>query len=173
MKDHIAAASCLINTRAVTNARLGTRQRLTERLDVVTCPSEIAELFRRDLRSTCRRDIRYATERIKKSKAEHLQKRRRMGNVERKSRQIIKAVLLDSREKWGWGVGDRNKACEKHPLLICMPKSSRASKYPCHLEDKEDEVGREKLHCLMLTDKDRQLNKRDSDQRPSVARTQP
>lgn len=55
-------------------------------------------------------------------------------------------------------------------LLICMPCSS---KYSCHLRDKKDEVGREKLHFAMLTDKDGQLNKRDSDQHPSVAPTRP
>lgn len=60
-----------------------------------------------------------------------------------------------------------------HQLLICMPQLSSTSKYPCHLGDKEDEVGREKLHPLMLTDKDRQLNKRDSNQHPLVAQTQP
>ncbi len=54
-----------------------------------------------------------------------------------------------------------------------MPQLSSTSKYPCHLGDKEYEVGREKLHPLMLTDKDRQLNKRDSNQHPLVAQTQP
>ena len=50
-----------------------------------------------------------------------------------------------------------------------MPQLSSTSKYPCHLGDKEDGVGRKKLHPLMLTDKDRQLNKRDSNQHPFVA----
>ncbi len=69
----------------------------------------------------------------------------------------------------------RNKLKErrKHQLLICMPQLSSTSKYRCHLGDREDEAGREKLHPLMLTDKDRQLNKRDSNQHPLVARTQP
>lgn len=51
------------------------------------------------------------------------------------------------------------KERRKHQLLIYMPQLSSTSKYPCHLGDKEEEVGREKLHPLMLTDKDRQLNK--------------
>lgn len=54
-----------------------------------------------------------------------------------------------------------------------MPQLSSTSKYPRHLGDMEDEEGREKLHPLMLTDKDRQLNKRDSNQHPLVAQTQP
>lgn len=57
----------------------------------------------------------------------------------------------EKRKKW--------REHRKHQLLICMPQLSSTSKYPCHLGDKEDEVGREKLHPLMLTDKDRQLNK--------------
>lgn len=50
-----------------------------------------------------------------------------------------------------------------------MPQLSSTSKYRCHLADKEDAVGREKLLPLMLTDKHRQLYKRDSNEHPLVA----